>query len=107
MPICANPPDSSSSSSSGSRVWISHLTVLGVAIAASAGVHFFLRRRSGKFRSRVVGIIPARFASSRFEGKPLYLILSKSMIHVSILLISLLVATDDEKIAECCRGFLC
>ncbi|XP_042422067.1 3-deoxy-manno-octulosonate cytidylyltransferase-like isoform X2 [Zingiber officinale] len=73
MPICANSPDSSSSSSSGSRVWITHLAVLGVAIAASAGVHFFLRRRSGKFRSRVVGIIPARFASSRFEGKPLAL----------------------------------
>ncbi|XP_074571604.1 3-deoxy-manno-octulosonate cytidylyltransferase, mitochondrial-like isoform X1 [Curcuma longa] len=110
MPICANSPDSSSSS--GSTVWISHLAVLSVAIAASAGVHFFLRRRSGKFRSRVVGIIPARFASSRFEGKPLALILGKPMIQrtwerakLASTLEDVVVATDDEKIAECCRGF--
>lgn len=97
MAICSNSPDSSSSP--GSRVWISHLAVLGVAIAASAGVHFFLRRRSSKFRSRVVGIIPARFASSRFEGKPLALILGKPMIQVSIILISLRFPLTDANYA--------
>lgn len=98
MAICSNSPDSSSSSP-GSRVWISHLAILGVAIAASAGVHFFLRRRSSKFRSRVVGIIPARFASSRFEGKPLALILGKPMIQVSIILISLRFFLTDANYA--------
>ena len=53
----------------------------------------------------IVGIIPARYASSRFPGKPLIDIQGKSMIQrvyqqaaKSKLLHKVVVATDDEKI---------
>ncbi len=53
----------------------------------------------------VVGIIPARFASSRFPGKPLIDLKGKSMIQrvyegasKSDLITELIVATDDERI---------
>jgi 3-deoxy-manno-octulosonate cytidylyltransferase (CMP-KDO synthetase) len=53
----------------------------------------------------VVGIIPARFASSRFPGKPLIDLKGKSMIQrvyegasKSDLISELIVATDDERI---------
>lgn len=62
--------------------------------------------------SKVVAIIPARYHSNRFEGKPLADILGKPMIQhvyeraVSVELLSrVAVATDDERIAECVRGF--
>lgn len=55
--------------------------------AAGAYAAFFFRR-GGRFRSRVVGIIPARFASTRFEGKPLVEILGKPMIQVTVYLYS-------------------
>ncbi len=65
-----------------------------------------------KFRSNVVGIIPARYQSNRFPGKPLAPILGKPMIrHVyeramaAPLLSRVAVATDDERIAECVRSF--
>ncbi|KAL6620687.1 hypothetical protein ACP70R_035826 [Stipagrostis hirtigluma subsp. patula] len=98
MPICAPPSSDSSSASSGSggRAWIVHGLALGAAAAAAAAAAY-LYRRPGGFRTRAVGIIPARFASSRFEGKPLAPILGKPMIQI--------VATDDDRIAECCRGF--
>lgn len=61
---------------------------------------------------RVVGIIPARYASTRFPGKPLAMINGKSMIErVYIqasqcnLLKTAIVATDDERIASHVRGF--
>lgn len=61
--------------------------MLGAAAAAAIGAHaYFFLRRSRKFRARVIGIIPARFASSRFEGKPLVEILGKPMIQVLKLL---------------------
>lgn len=60
----------------------------------------------------VVAVIPARYHSNRFEGKPLAMIMGKPMIqHVyeralAVDLISMVaVATDDERIAECVRGF--
>jgi 3-deoxy-manno-octulosonate cytidylyltransferase (CMP-KDO synthetase) len=47
---------------------------------------------------RILGIIPARFASTRFPGKPLHLIAGKPLIqHI--------VATDDVRIAEVARKF--
>lgn len=58
-----------------------------------------------------IGIIPARYASTRFPGKPLALIHGKPMIQVvyeHVLeagLDQVAVATDDERIAECVRGF--
>jgi len=60
----------------------------------------------------VIAIIPARYHSNRFEGKPLAEIMGKPMIqHVyeraqAVDLLSMVaVATDDERIADCVRGF--
>ena len=61
---------------------------------------------------RIVGIIPARYASTRFPGKPLALIAGKPLIqrvvercqkasHLS----EVIVATDDDRIAEVARKF--
>lgn len=65
-----------------------------------------------KSKSKVVAIIPARYHSNRFEGKPLAKILGKPMIqHVYErakavpLLARVAVATDDERIADCVRSF--
>lgn len=82
---------SCSSGSSSTRSWIVHGIVAGAAIAAAIGAGAYLVRYR-KFRSQVVGIIPARYASSRFEGKPLVNILGKPMIQVpfSLLFISFL-----------------
>lgn len=58
-----------------------------------------------------IGIIPARYASTRFPGKPLAIIHGKPMIQVvyehvrEAGLDQIAVATDDERIAECVRGF--
>ena len=56
--------------------------------------------------SKAVGIIPARWSSSRFPGKPLYLIAGKSLLrHVwercrrARQLDSVIIATDDMRIA--------
>ncbi|KAJ6894305.1 hypothetical protein NC652_028159 [Populus alba x Populus x berolinensis] len=107
MTMCS----SCSSGSSSTRSWIVHGIVAGGAIAAAIGAGAYLVRYR-KFRSQVVGIIPARYASSRFEGKPLVNILGKPMIQrtwerakLATTLDHIVVATDDEKIAECCRGF--
>ncbi|NLI80772.1 MAG: 3-deoxy-manno-octulosonate cytidylyltransferase [Deltaproteobacteria bacterium] len=60
----------------------------------------------------IVGIIPARYHSTRFPGKPLALILGKPMIqHVferaagSASLQKLVVATDDHRIFRAVRDF--
>jgi len=65
-----------------------------------------------KAKSKVVAIIPARYGSNRFSGKPLAEIAGKPMIqHVYErakavgLLSRVAVATDDERIADCVRGF--
>jgi 3-deoxy-manno-octulosonate cytidylyltransferase (CMP-KDO synthetase) len=59
-----------------------------------------------------VGLIPARFAATRFPGKPLAMIAGKSMIQrvyegarAAKSLRSVIVATDDERIADACRAF--
>jgi 3-deoxy-manno-octulosonate cytidylyltransferase (CMP-KDO synthetase) len=61
---------------------------------------------------RVAGIIPARYASTRFEGKPLADLAGKPMVqHVyersrrASVLDDLLVATDDERIAAAVKSF--
>jgi len=64
-------------------------------------------------RSRILGVIPARFASSRFPGKALAKLAGKSMLqHVwerasmaQSLNCGVLVATDDERIAAEVRRF--
>src|SRR5437870_8972121 len=57
--------------------------------------------------SKAVGIIPARWRSTRFPGKPLHLIAGKPLLqHVwercrrARLLDSVIIATDDMRIAE-------
>ncbi len=61
---------------------------------------------------KTVGIVPARMAASRFPGKPLALLRGKPMIqHVYECtrlvrgLAQVMVATDDERIAQTVRGF--
>lgn len=63
-------------------------------------------------KPRIVGIIPARYASSRFPGKALAELGGKPMVqHVAeraaraTLLDEVLVATDDARIAEAVRRF--
>ena len=73
----------SSGSESSGRSWM----IAGAVAAAAVGYAVVSRRRSAMFRSRVVGIIPARFASSRFPGKPLVPILGKPMIQVIVYLL--------------------
>jgi len=62
--------------------------------------------------TRVLGIIPARWASTRFPGKPLHLIGGKPLVqHVwdqcakCRHLERVVVATDDERIADAVRNF--
>jgi len=62
--------------------------------------------------TRIVGLIPARFASTRFPGKPLVDIQGKSMIQrvyeqakKSNLLSSVIVATDDTRIFDHVKSF--
>lgn len=57
-----------------------------------------------------IGIIPARYASSRFLGKPLAEICGKSMIQrvyeqASLVLDTVIVATDDQRIYDCVKAF--
>jgi len=61
---------------------------------------------------QIIGIIPARFASTRFPGKPLVDIGGKPMIQRvyeqclrSRLLTAVVVATDDERIAQVVLNF--
>lgn len=59
---------------------------------------------------KFIGIIPARYASSRFPGKPLAMIAGKSMIQrvyeqVSKALDTVVVATDDDRIFNAVRAF--
>ena len=62
--------------------------------------------------SSILGIIPARYASSRFPGKPLVMINGKSMLQrvyeqakLSNLLNKIIIATDDKRIEEHAKSF--
>ncbi|WP_028582433.1 3-deoxy-manno-octulosonate cytidylyltransferase [Desulfogranum japonicum] len=61
---------------------------------------------------KVIAIIPARYDSNRFQGKPLALIAGKPMIQHVVerasqveMLDRVVVATDDERIASVARDF--
>lgn len=63
-------------------------------------------------KPRVIGVIPARYASSRFPGKIIAHIAGKPMIQrvyeqsvKSQLLDELIVAVDDERVKMCVTGF--
>ena len=60
----------------------------------------------------IIGVIPARYGSTRFPGKPLALIVGKPMIqHVyeraqhAQLLTGVVVATDDDRIRQAVENF--
>lgn len=60
---------------------------------------------------KIIAVIPARFASTRFPGKPLELLKKKPIIQwviegarKSSLIEKVYVATDDERIAYVCRS---
>lgn len=62
--------------------------------------------------AKIIGIIPARFASTRLPGKPLISILGKSLIQHTFenakkipLIDKLLIATDDPRIEQCAKDF--
>ncbi|MBN2773447.1 MAG: 3-deoxy-manno-octulosonate cytidylyltransferase, partial [Prolixibacteraceae bacterium] len=61
---------------------------------------------------KVLGVIPSRYQSTRFPGKPLADIMGKSMIYrvyeqasKSVLINELVVATDDKRIADHVKDF--
>jgi 3-deoxy-manno-octulosonate cytidylyltransferase (CMP-KDO synthetase) len=61
---------------------------------------------------RAVGVIPARYAASRFPGKPLAPIAGRALVQrvwdgvrTSKRLERIVIATDDERIADACRAF--
>lgn len=63
-------------------------------------------------KSKTIGIIPARYGSTRFPGKPLALIAGKSLIQRTYesakscpLFSSLVVATDDNRIFDHVKDF--
>ena len=65
-----------------------------------------------KKMKKIVAVIPARYKSTRFEGKPLALIMGKPMIkHVyegvikSKMLSDIIIATEDRRIYDACRDF--
>ncbi len=68
--------------------------------------------RNEEEKNKVVGVIPARYSSTRFEAKVLADILGKPMIQwvwerakqVKIL-DELVIACDDERVADVARGF--
>lgn len=65
-----------------------------------------------EMKSKVIAIIPARYHSNRFEGKPLVPIAGKPMIQHVVerawqvdLLSRVVVATDDDRIASAVKSF--
>lgn len=64
------------------------------------------------YSSHIVGLLPARWGSSRFPGKPLHLLAGKPLIqHVwercqgCRLLDRIMIATDDRRIADAAHDF--
>src|SRR2546422_2109228 len=67
---------------------------------------------TGGPQARVLAVIPARYAASRFPGKPLAVLWGKPLVqHVwerargIVGMDRVVIATDDERIASAARGF--
>lgn len=63
-----------------------------------------------QMKNKYIAIIPARYASTRFPGKPLALLGNKPIIeHVYSRVVDIfdetIVATDDERISTCVKNF--
>lgn len=63
-----------------------------------------------EMKLRYLGIIPARYASTRFPGKPLVELAGKPVVQwvyekASAVLDEVIVATDDERIVACVEDF--
>ncbi|MBI4595658.1 MAG: 3-deoxy-manno-octulosonate cytidylyltransferase [Candidatus Tectomicrobia bacterium] len=65
-----------------------------------------------KQATKVIAVIPARYASTRFPGKPLALILGKPMLQYvyersnqAALVDKVVIATDDERITSAAESF--
>lgn len=61
---------------------------------------------------KIIAVIPARYKSTRFEGKPLAMIAGKPMIRrvyegtlASGLLSDVIIATEDKRVFDACREF--
>ncbi len=66
----------------------------------------------GELSMKIIGVIPARYASTRFPGKPLVPIAGKPLLQRVIerclkatSLAEVIVATDDERIARFAEGY--
>ena len=71
-----------------------------------------IKNRPGGLPSKIFGVIPARYASTRFPGKPLHLVAGKPLIQRVVeqcrkakSLSEIIVATDDKRIAVVAGGF--
>lgn len=71
-----------------------------------------LKKKLKNMKSKIIGIIPARYESKRFFGKMLHPILGKPLIQLtyenakkSKILDDLYIATDDEKIKKIAESF--
>jgi 3-deoxy-manno-octulosonate cytidylyltransferase (CMP-KDO synthetase) len=124
--IRADEPDFRGSGLHGdSLIRLGHLMTLprdhfrGSIGAISSDRHMRLVSRLGQILSQprlaltsVLGIVPARYASTRFPGKPLALIAGKPLIQRVVeqcrkakSLSEVIVATDDKRIAEVAKDF--
>ncbi len=63
-------------------------------------------------KQKIIGMIPARYASTRFRGKVIADIVNKPMIqrvyeqaNKSTMLDQLIVAVDDDRVYKCVKGF--
>lgn len=81
-------------------------------VSAGSGTARGPRTSCTMSRMTAVGVIPARHAASRFPGKPLVPIAGVPMLQRVVegarrasRLRSVIVATDDDRIADACRGF--
>ncbi len=73
-------------------------------------LHFENKLHFNHIDMKFIGIIPARYSSSRFPGKPLAMLGGKPVIQhvwerVNDTLGNAVVATDDSRIADCVKAF--